>query len=128
MCCIELYWAAWHGHDAQALVSLYALDGVYQDPLTDKPLKGMAIGIHARTFWEALPDLRFALTETLRADGLIAVAWTLNGVCTGMWQGVPPSGRTICLPGATHFQIVQRRIRSVQSYFDVKTLLEQLDF
>ncbi|MEZ4709700.1 MAG: nuclear transport factor 2 family protein [Caldilineaceae bacterium] len=128
MCCIDLYWAAWRKHDAPALVSLYAVNGTYQDPLTDKPLTGAAIGEHARTFWAALPDMRFEQTKTLAVDGLIAVAWRLHGICTGSWQGLPPSGRTICLPGATHFQIAECKINSAQGYFDVKTLLEQLDF
>lgn len=128
MHCIESYWQTWRSRDLSALLSLYCADGAYWDPLLDRPLTGAAIGEHACMMWKALPDLRFELIKTFGTNGLSATAWTLHGVCTGSWQGLPPTGQTVCLWGATLFQTKADKILSAHSYFDVKTLLEQLDF
>lgn len=128
MHCIEGYWNAWHKHDAHALTALYCPDGAYWDPLTEQRLRGAAIGEHASMLWTALPDLRFAIMSSHEMGGFTAVAWTLHGTCTGPWMGLSPTEQTIRLMGATLFQTSGGQIQRAYSYFDVRTLLEQLDF
>jgi hypothetical protein len=50
----------------------------------------------------------------------------MRGTNSGSMRGLPPTGRPVALPGADFIQIEGNKIRSVQGYFDTRTLSEQL--
>jgi steroid delta-isomerase-like uncharacterized protein len=117
------YFDAWNRRDANAITALFADGGTYSDPATPGPLTGPAIGAYAQGLWVSFPDLSFEIASSAKNDsGLIAAQWLMTGTNAGPFGGLPPSGKTISLPGADFIQVEGDKIRSVQGYFDSRAL------
>ncbi len=59
--------------------------------------------------------------------GLVATQWVLHGTNTGPYfDGTPPTGRTVTLPGASFTQVEGDKIRYERAYADRQTVAEQL--
>src|SRR5687768_88538 len=123
----QQYFDAWQRHDGAGIVATFAEGGTYSDPATGHPLSGPAIAGYAGNLWAAFPDLSFELLSVAPAgEGTIAAQWLMRGTNSGSMRGLPPTGRPVALPGADFIQIEGNKIRSVQGYFDTRTLSEQL--
>ncbi len=113
------YFDAWNRRDAAAILATLAENGTYTDPLTPGPLTGGAIGAYAEGLWAAFPDLSFdILSLTESAAGLVCGQWLMKGTNTGSLNGLPPTGKTVEVPGADFIQVDGDAVRSVQGYFD----------
>jgi steroid delta-isomerase-like uncharacterized protein len=122
----QKYFEAWNRHDGGGIVATFAEGGTYTDP-SAPALTGEAIAAYAGSLWAAFPDLSFELAgATLAGNGLVATQWLMKGTNTGLFQGLPPSGRSVALPGADFIQIEGDKIRSVQGYFDAGEVPRQL--
>ena len=123
----QRYFDAWNCRDADAIVASFADDGTYSDPSAGQGLRGEAIASYAKGLWAAFPDLSF---ETVSASdngaGLVAAQWMMHGTNTGSMRGLPPTGRSVTVPGADFIQVEGDRILSVQGYFDSRAVPEQL--
>ena len=121
---------AWNSHDADAILALYADGGTYSAPRAGKELTGKAIGNYAKAVWTAYPDMSIEIIS--RGDtggGLIASQWVLHGTHNGPYfDGTPPTGRTLTLPGASFTQVENGKIRYERTYTDRQTVTEQLGF
>ena len=51
-------------------------------------------------------------------SGLVAAEWLMRGTNTGSFNGLPPTGIAITLPGADFVRVEEDKFRSVQGYFD----------
>lgn len=122
----QKYFDAWNRRDAAGIVSMFAEGGTYTDPLAPA-LTGEAIGTYARGLWEAFPDLAFeVLGATLSGDGLVGAQWLMKGTNTGLFRGLPPSGRSVAMHGADFIRIEGDKIHSVRGYFDAGDVSRQL--
>jgi steroid delta-isomerase-like uncharacterized protein len=122
----QQYFDAWNRHDAAGIVATFAEGGTYTDPLAPA-LTGEAIAAYAGGLWAAFPDLSFEIVGVpLAGDGLVVARWLMKGINTGPFQGLPPSGRSVTLPGADFIQIDGDKIRSLQGYFDSGEVPRQL--
>lgn len=123
---LQQYADAWNSHDRAALLSTFAEGGTYTDPLAPG-LRGDAIADYAEGLWEAFPDLSFELAGTpATGDGMVTFQWLMKGTNTGPFNGLPPSGLAVALPGADFIRIEGGKIRSVQGYFDAGEVPRQL--
>ena len=115
----QQYTDAWNRHDAAAIVATFGAGGTYTDPVTAGPLTGEAIGVYAKSLWDAFPDLSFeTLSSMENGDGLLSAEWLMKGTNTGSMNGLPPTGKSISLRGADFVRVEGDKIRSVQGYFD----------
>lgn len=120
------YLDAWNAHDADAIGRTFATDGTYEDPTTGR-IPGAALGGVATGLWSAFPDLHFEVVSLAEAGpDRIAAEWMMQGTNSGSFQGLPPSGRTVSLPGVDIIDVGADGIRSVRGYFDTRALPEQL--
>ena len=121
------YFDAWNAHDADALVATFEAAGSYRDPGTNGPLTGDAIGAYAKGLWDAFPDLSFEIrSQDQTRAGKIVAEWTMNGTNTGPFAGLPPTGRSVSLPGLDIVETGSSGIASVTGYFDSRVVPEQL--
>ena len=114
----QTYFHAWNNHDANSIAATFAEGGTYSDPTTKGPLTGPAIGAYADALWAAFPDLSFEIVSVTESGNLISAEWIMRGTNTGSFNGLPPTGRTIELPGADFLRVEGDKLRSVQGYFD----------
>lgn len=121
------YFQAWRDRDARAVLATLAPGGTYEDPVTTAPLSGDALAGYMQGLWAAFPDLDFDLGEVHRvADDTAHGAWTMRGVNHGSFQGLPPTGRTVSVPGIDVIRVGPDGIRSVRGYFDAGAVPRQL--
>ena len=115
----QRYFDAWNRHDTGAIVATFAETGTYADPVTPGPLTGAAIGAYAQGLWDAFPDLSFDIVSIMEnASGLASAEWVMKGTNTGPFNGLPPTGVAVVLPGADFIRVDDGKILSVQGYFD----------
>ncbi len=120
------YLDAWNAHDADAIVRTFAAGGTYRDPTTSA-ISGDAIGANARHLWSAFPDLTFDILSVVEIGvGRVMAEWLMKGTNTGAFQGLPPTGRPISLPGVDVFDIEADGIRAITGYFDTGAIPKQL--
>ena len=112
------YFDGWNAHDAEAIAATFAPGGTYTDPIVQS-LGPEATGAYAVGLAAAFPDLRFELvTASLTDDGAVAAQWVMRGTNSGSFNGLPPTGREIALPGADFITFTDGGIETVTGYFD----------
>jgi steroid delta-isomerase-like uncharacterized protein len=120
------YLDAWNTHDADAILKTFAAAGTYSDPTTGE-IWGDAIGANAKRLWSAFPDLSFEIVSIAEADASrVVVEWIMKGTNTESFQGLPPTGRSVSLPGVDVIEIGGDGIKAVKGYFDTRAVPDQL--
>jgi steroid delta-isomerase-like uncharacterized protein len=123
----QRYFDAWNRRDAASIVATFASDGTYSDPTTGGALSMEAIAGYVTGLWSAFPDLSFDIVSAgLAGEGLVAAQWVMRGTNRGPVLGLPPTGKSVELPGADFIRVCDGAIRSVEGYFDSKQFVEQL--
>ena len=130
MCSIQIvqkYVDAWNNHDANAIIDTFTSDGTYSDPVSGE-ISGAAIAEYATKLFTGFPDLNFEFTNNIESTNSqsLAVEWTMRGTNTGVFMGMPPTGKSICVNGADFFVITEGKISSILGYFDTKSTPQQL--
>lgn len=121
------YLHAWNAHDAHAIVKTFARGGTYSDPASGGEISGDAIGDYAERLWSAFPDLSFDIVNVAEVGPSRVVAeWVMRGTNTGPFQGLPPTGRSISLPGVDVIEIGGDGVSAVKGYFDGRAVPDQL--
>jgi steroid delta-isomerase-like uncharacterized protein len=123
----QRYFEAWNQRDAAAMITTFAPGGTYSDPIVGHGLSGEAIVTYATGLWTAFPDLTFEIISAAEmGNGLVAAQWMMRGTNAGVFNGLPPTGRAVAVPGADFIQVEREKIRAVQGYFDSRAVPEQL--
>lgn len=123
----DRYFDAWNRRDPEAIAAVFAEGGTYTDPIVPDGLAPAATAGYAGGLFAAFPDLAFEIESSgTRPDGSVAAQWIMTGTNNGPFQGLPPSGRAVRLPGADVIAVDGDRVRSVVGYFDTAVLPRQL--
>jgi steroid delta-isomerase-like uncharacterized protein len=125
----QLSFDAWNRRDPDAIAAVYAKDGTYSSSRTGHVLTGQqAIADYARKVFTVYPDFSLEVIGSGdTGEGLVATQWVVHATHSGpFWDGSPPTGRTLTLPGASFTQVEGDKIRSEQAYLDRLLVLEQL--
>lgn len=123
----ERYFDAWNRRDPGAVAAAFADDGTYADPNVPGGLGPEETAAYAGGLFAAFPDLAFEIESSgERPDGTVAAEWVMTGTNIGPFQGLPPSGRAVRLPGADVIATTADRVRSVVGYFDTAVVPRQL--
>ncbi|MFT5111552.1 MAG: steroid delta-isomerase-like uncharacterized protein [Parasphingorhabdus sp.] len=124
----ELYLNAWNTHDLAGLSDLFSNDGYYTDPVVKAKLSGAALANYVGDLIAAFPDLNFETVSMQQADDQTCTfEWIMRGTNAGSFNGLPPTGKEIALPGMDILRCKNGKITSVHGYFNSATMIEQLD-
>jgi predicted ester cyclase len=80
----------------------------------------------ATAFYGAFPDLRHHLEDVIATANRVVVRFVLTGTHTGSFFGIPPSNRSIEIPGHVIMHIVEGRVQKLLGVFDEAGLLRQI--
>lgn len=123
----QTYFDAWNQRDGAAIAATFAPGGTYQDPASQGPLQGEAIAAYAAGLFAAFPDLSFEIVSASASpEGLVSAEWVMRGTNSAPFMGLPPTGKSLELPGADFIRVDGGKIVSVQGYFDGGELPRQL--
>ena len=121
---LEGYRDAWCGADPAAVALLFTPDGERVEAGFDRVDRGRAaIEAAARELMSAFPVREVAVQPLLVDDvGWVAeVVW--RGVHRGTFRGLPPTGRTVEIPGLSVARLDGGLLASERWYFDGQALV-----
>jgi steroid delta-isomerase-like uncharacterized protein len=98
------------------------------DVVIHQPAVGGLAGLKAfnTTLRAAFPDW-YSTPEELIAEGdRLVERWTGRGTQRGEFQGIPPTGKPVTVPGVVFYRIRDGKIVEFRGSFDMLSLLQQL--
>ena len=113
----------WSAGNLDAVDELMAPDAVIHEPVTGTPadLKPFASAIRA-----AFPDWHSTVEEMVAEGDRLVERWTGRGTHQGEFQGIPPTGRRVEVPGTVYYRILDSKIVEFRGQFDRMSLMQQL--
>jgi predicted ester cyclase len=88
---------------------------------------GAAIKEYFPGIFTGFPDATFETVGLhVISEHLSVWRWVLHGTNTGPYRGLPPTGRSVRLPGCEFIEVRDDKIHRIEGYFDRLTLLGQL--
>jgi steroid delta-isomerase-like uncharacterized protein len=113
----------WTQGNLDAADELMTRDAVIHEPVAGTPedLKAVAVAIRA-----AFPDWHSTPEELLVVGDRVVERWTGHGTHRGEFQGIPPTGKRVAVPGVVFYRIADGKIAEFRGWFDRMSLLEQL--
>lgn len=79
-----------------------------------------------RAFRAAFPDLTVSINHLISDDNNVAIAYTIAGTHGGMFQGIAPTGRQICVRGMQIARFMKGKIVERWGSSDELGILRQL--
>lgn len=91
-----------------------------------EPLDNAAWSGFMTAFTSAFPDSRISIESCIAEGDKVVTRWTLTGTHQGMFQGIPPTGRSVKFTGIEFNRAVDGRLVEHWSMFDNLALLQQI--
>jgi steroid delta-isomerase-like uncharacterized protein len=113
----------WNRGELDAADELMARDATIHEPVVGTPgdLKAVATMIRS-----AFPDWHSTVEELLVEGDRVAERWTGRGTHRGEFQGIPPTGKSVAVPGVVFYRIAGGKIAEFRGQFDRMSLMQQL--
>ena len=123
----ENWAAAWSSGDPTRLLQLVTEDCYYEDVTLEVVNRGTEeVRAFAVAVFAAIPDFKMAFDTTLVADVRAAGGWVMSGTYEGDFPGLPRTGRTFSVRGASIIERRDDKVARISDYWDMSTLQTQL--
>jgi steroid delta-isomerase-like uncharacterized protein len=113
----------WNRGDSAAADELMTRDAVIHEPVTGTPEDLKAVATMIRS---AFPDWKSTVEEMLVDGDRVVERWTGRGTHRGEFQGIPPTGKSVAVPGVVFYRIADGKIAEFRGQFDRMSLMQQL--
>ena len=122
------YLEAWNAHDAAAVARYMADEAIYEDVALGRVLHGPSeIAAFVEEATRASSDFRFEEVSLFTAGSDYANEWIMTGTNDREVQGVPATGRSFRVRGASVGKLdASGRIVENRDYYNLAELLTQL--
>ena len=126
---IEDYVAAWNSHDTEKIASFFTEDGIHEDVAMGSVYHGRnELKAGLAPLFKACPDFKLKVKSLFSTADNIAQEWLMTGTQTGALDGlgVPPTGRSFSIRGASITKLNGGKIERNTDYWSLTTMLQQL--
>jgi steroid delta-isomerase-like uncharacterized protein len=122
------YLDAWNAHDPAAVARYMADDAIYEDVALGRVLHGPSeIAAFVEEATRASSDFRFEEVSLFTAGSNYANEWIMIGTNDREVQGVPATGRSFRVRGASVGKLdASRRIAENRDYYNLAEMFAQL--
>jgi steroid delta-isomerase-like uncharacterized protein len=124
----DAYLEAWNAHDSAAVARHMAHDAIYEDVALGRVLHGPSeIASFVEEATRTSSDFRFEVVSLFAAGYDYANEWVMVGTNDRQVRGVPPTGRSFRVRGASIGKLdASGRIAENRDYYNLAELLTQL--
>ena len=121
------YLTNWNTHDVDKIVSFFTDDCIYENLSRGQTYRGKnQLREWVKTTFEAIPDFKLDITSLFAAGDLLACEWVMTGTLSGDSSGIPITGKSFSVRGATIAQLKDGKIQRNADYWDLATFLRQV--
>lgn len=123
------FFEAWSEHDVEKLTSLFAEVCLYEEIATGRRYTTRSgIADYALGTITGVPDTEFSIAGIVAGEDVVAVEWIWKGTNTVGWpdMGIPATGKSFELRGASIMTIVDGRITRNSDYWDWGSFLNMI--
>ena len=118
---------AWNSQDLNIVDEVFADDGFYEDLFAGTKREGReAIKAGFAETHDAVPDFKAELTRIFSSGSMIACEWVMSGTQAGDYPGLPATGKSFSVRGASIAQVRGGKIVRWTDYYDGFAFLQQL--
>jgi steroid delta-isomerase-like uncharacterized protein len=98
------YYAAYNSHDVDGIASLWTDDGFYESVASGAVTRSKEELVASfRASFVAFTDQKFELKSVFSAGDWVASEWVWTGTHAGDWHGLPATGKSSSIRGASIF-------------------------
>ena len=121
-------YSAWYAHDPDAVAAVFAENAVVREVGNPLEVRGRAaVRARAAGLLAAFPDFRLERLALVIDGASHADRWVMTGTHRGELFGIPPTGRTVRVEGATFTRLDDQGLVVEDVHFtDLAGLLRQL--
>ena len=123
---IDRFYDAWNRHDAAAVTSSFAADGVYADPLTRVDRARETLTDHVQRVLDVIDDLRISPVRTIADEEAAAVLWATEGTWDGVLGALSASETPVRFEGMDVIELEDGHLRRVRRSFDQRAVADAL--
>ena len=124
---LEEWAAGWSTQDIERVISLCTDHCLYEDvPLGIVNNGKDELRAFGQQVFNAFPDLEIHLTAHVAAADCAMLEWTMSGTHQADLLGMPATGKSFSVRGATALQLDDGLISRNSDYWDMATVLTQL--
>jgi steroid delta-isomerase-like uncharacterized protein len=115
----------WNKGETAFLSEVVAPNYVYR--MTNQEFKGPeGLAQAIKMFRTAMPDLRLTINSIVAEGDTLACRYTLTGTLTGDFMGLPPTGKSMTLPGAGFMRYENGKEVEAETFADMLSMFQQL--
>jgi steroid delta-isomerase-like uncharacterized protein len=124
---VEELYDALNAHDLDRLSKLYDDSYLLECDSFPGPIRGPEGAKRTTaTYLTAFPDLHFEVQQVIATGDHVVTRWRATGTNNGEFNGMPPTGRRVCINGCSVAEIRNGRMIKSVMYFDQLSLLGPL--
>lgn len=123
----RFYDEIWNQKNLTHLGDLLTQDHVWHEPSTVTDLQGLqGTQKFLSEYFIAFPDYRVVIEDIIAEDDKVAVRWIAYGTHQGPLKGIPPTGKSIMIPGISILRIKHGKCSEYWTSLDNFLLLSEL--
>lgn len=115
---------AWSQGETSAFEDLVSADYVRHSKSGEERLENLVQQITESH--QAFSDFRMEIQRAIEDDNLVAIHWKSTGVHTGEFMGVPPTGRTVTVSGASFISHKDGKVTEESVVWDPREMLSAM--
>lgn len=117
----------WNTHDVQGILRFYDDQITWYNVALEEVYRGRReVGAFIGRLLEGFPDLKFEVVEKFAHGTRISERWFIRGTHLGTFMGVPPTGRSVDIPGISMVEMRDGRFLSDRFLFEMGTVMRQM--
>jgi predicted ester cyclase len=87
---------------------------------------GVTVAQSISAFLAGFPDVHFTIEDQIEEGELVVTRWTARGTHTGNLFGIPPTGKSMTMPGISIYRIANSKLVEAWVQYDQLGMMQQL--
>ena len=123
----EDYLAAWNSHDVDKILPFHTDDCIYEDVATGNVSRGKEeLKAYISNTFAIFADFKLEVKSSFVAGDWRGAEWIMSGTHTGDIPGIPTTGKSFSVRGASINEMQEGKIKRTSDYWNQVSFLQQV--